>query len=105
MLRDLCSHICQNKNVLMLVTAGVYILALFSVLSGHTLLFSILITVAFCVCLIKDYFKPKYILVWILIFYLGIYNTISRLKNTDELLNLAPVNAVISGQILSIPQE
>lgn len=31
--------------------------------------------------------------------------TTSRLKDTDELLNLAPVNSVISGQILSIPQD
>ena len=64
-----------------------------------------MITFAFAAFLIKDYFKPKYILIWILIFYFGIYNTTSRLKDTDELLNLAPVNSVISGQILSIPQN
>lgn len=105
MIKDLCTVVCRNKNLLMLVTAGIYILALYSALSGHTLLFSVLITFAFAAFLIKDYFKPKYILIWILIFYFGIYNTTSRLKNTDELLNLAPVNSVISGQILSIPQD
>ena len=105
MIKDLCTVVCRNKNLLMLVTAGIYILALYSALSGHTLLFSVLITFAFAAFLIKDYFKPKYILIWILIFYFGIYNTTSRLKDTDELLNLAPVNSVISGQILSIPQD
>lgn len=105
MIKDLCIVVCRNKNLLMLVTAGIYILALYSALSGHTLLFSVLITFAFAAFLIKDYFKPKYILIWILIFYFGIYNTTSRLKDTDELLNLAPVNSVISGQILSIPQD
>lgn len=105
MIKDLCTVVCRNKNLLMLVTAGIYILALYSALSGHTLLFSVLITFAFAAFLIKDYFKPKYILIWILIFYFGIYNTTSRLKDTDELLNLAPVNSVISGQILSIPQN
>lgn len=100
MIKDLCTVVCRNKNLLMLVTAGIYILALYSALSGHTLLFSVLITFAFAAFLIKDYFKPKYILIWILIFYFGIYNTTSRLKDTDELLNLAPVNSVISGQIL-----
>ena len=105
MIKDLCTVVCRNKNLLMLVTDGIYILALYSALSGHTLLFSVLITFAFAAFLIKDYFKPKYILIWILIFYFGIYNTTSRLKDTDELLNLAPVNSVISGQILSIPQD
>ena len=105
MIKDLCIVVYRNKNLLMLVTAGIYILALYSALSGHTLLFSVLITFAFAAFLIKDYFKPKYILIWILIFYFGIYNTTSRLKDTDELLNLAPVNSVISGQILSIPQD
>ncbi|DAB22139.1 TPA: DNA internalization-related competence protein ComEC/Rec2 [Candidatus Gastranaerophilales bacterium HUM_22] len=105
MIKDLCTVVCRNKNLLMLLTAGIYILALYSALSGHTLLFSVLITFAFAAFLIKDYFKPKYILIWILIFYFGIYNTTSRLKDTDELLNLAPVNSVISGQILSIPQD
>lgn len=105
MIKDLCTVVCRNKNLLMLVTAGIYILALYSALSGHTLLFSVLITFAFAAFLIKDYFKPKYILIWILIFYFGIYNTTSRLKDTDELLNLAPVNSVISGQIFSIPQN
>lgn len=105
MIKDLCTVVCRNKNLLMLVTAGIYILALYSALSGHTLLFSVLITFAFAAFLIKDYFKPKYILIWILIFYFGFYNTTSRLKDTDELLNLAPVNSVISGQILSIPQN
>ena len=105
MIKDLCTVVCRNKNLLMLLTAGIYILALYSALSGHTLLFSVLITFAFAAFLIKDYFKPKYILIWILIFYFGISNTTSRLKDTDELLNLAPVNSVISGQILSIPQD
>ena len=105
MIKDLCTVVCRNKNLLMLVTAGIYILALYSALSGHTLLLSVLITFAFAAFLIKYYFKLIYILIWILIFYFGIYNTTSRLKDTDELLNLAPVNSVISGQILSIPQD
>ena len=37
-------------------------------------------------------------------FYFGIANTSSRIKDVDDLLNLAPVNAEISGTIISIPQ-
>ena len=39
-----------------------------------------------------------------LIFYLGVVNTSCRLKDVDELLNLAPLNSEITGTIVSIPQ-
>lgn len=89
----------------MLVTVVIYILALYSALSEHTLVFAILFTAIFIIAIVRDYFKPKIILIWALIFYFGIFNTNSRIKITDDLLNLAPVNSVISGQLLSIPQN
>lgn len=105
MLKNLCSIIYQNKNILMLVTVVIYILALYSALSEHTLVFAILFTATFIIAIVRDYFKPKIVLIWALIFYFGIFNTNSRIKITDDLLNLAPVNSVISGQLLSIPQN
>ncbi len=105
MLKDLCSFVYHNKNLLMLTTVVIYIAALYSALSEHTLMFAILITALLIFAVIKEYFKPKIILIWAFVFYFGIINTQMRLKNTDELLNLAPVNSVISGQILSIPQN
>lgn len=104
MFKDVCAAISQNKNALMLISVIFYILALFSILSGHSLLFSILITLTLIFFIITNAFKLKYIIIWAIIFYLGITNTQSRLKTTDELLNIAPVNSTISGQILSIPQ-
>lgn len=88
----------------MLVTAGVYILALYAVLSGHLLSVAGSITLLFIILVITEYVKPKYILIWAFIFYLGVINTSFRLKTVDELVSLAPVNCEIIGQIVSIPQ-
>lgn len=105
MFKDVCIAISQNKNALMLISVIFYILALFSVLSGHVLMFTSLITIMLILLLTTNLFKLKHILIWAIIFYLGIINTQFRLKITDELLNIAPVNSTISGQILSIPQS
>ncbi len=104
MLRRICAALCQSKNLLMLLTAGIYILALYSVLSGHLLFFSSAVTILAIIAVIRNLFPIKYIAVWTLIFYLGAVNTVYRLKDTDELLNLAPVNSKITGTIISIPQ-
>ena len=88
----------------MLLTAGIYILALYSVLSGHLLFFSAIVSILAVAAIIQALFPVKYIVVWILIFYLGAVNTVCSLKDSDELLNLAPVNSKITGTIISIPQ-
>ena len=105
MLRDFCKNICLNKNILMLVTVGIYILALFSAFSGLLLQVSFIITLVFILSLVRDFIKPKYILVWTFIFYFGVLNASFRMKDTDDLLNIAPVNSTIYGQVISIPQQ
>ena len=88
----------------MLVTVGIYILALFSTLADSSLFFAFFITLVLVFAVLKNYFPAKYALVWVLIFYFGIFNTSHRIRETDELLNIAPVNSTIYGKILSIPQ-
>lgn len=88
----------------MLITASIYMLAVFATLSGNLLLFSILLSIGLIILIIKDSFPLKYILVALLIFYIGVINTSLRLKDVDELLNLAPINSEITGTIVSIPQ-
>ena len=105
MFKDICSAISQNKNIFMLVTVGIYILALFGVLSGNIILLAFIFTLLLIISALKSIFSYKIIIIWALIFYFGILNTSLRLKDTDELLNLAPVNSTIYGKILSIPQN
>lgn len=98
-------NLSQNKNILMFFTVGIYILSLFATLSGLSFVFAIIFTLLLIIALVLEIFPLKYILVWILIFYLGIINTSSRMKSTDELLNLAPINSTIYGKVLSIPER
>ena len=105
MLKDFSAAIIQNKNLLMLFTVCIYVFALYGVFSEKSILFAILITVFFVFCVIKNLFSFKIIIIWALIFYFGVINTSARLKQTDELLNLAPVNSTIYGKIISIPEK
>ena len=104
MFNNICSAIYQNRNILMLVSAGVYISALYGVFSGNAILFAVLLTTIFVIFVIKSLFPLKIIIIWALIFYFGIINTSIRIKDTDNLLDLAPVNSTIYGKIISIPQ-
>lgn len=88
----------------MLVTAGIYVLALYSTLSENIFIFSLMLCSGFIFLAYKNLLPLKYLVLWTIIFCLGVANTSLRLKRTDELLNLAPVNSQITGTIISIPQ-
>ena len=103
MIRNFCRGVCNNKNLLMLLTVGIYILALFSTLSHFILPVAFLLTLLFILLVLKEYFPIKYIFIWTFIFYFGVTNILLREKEVDFLLNLAPQNATISGKIISIP--
>jgi len=104
MFKKICSAIQENKNLLMLVTVSVYICSLLGVFSENIILFGALLTCFLIYALLKNYLSIKIILIWIIIFYFGIINTSIRLKQTDSILNLAPINSTIYGKIVSIPQ-
>ena len=97
MLRDIYNSVCHNKNILMLFTAGIYIF--------HAGMFAVLLSVLHIFSVIKDVFPLKIIIIWTVVFGVGIFNTNFRLQKTDNLLNLAPVNSVIYGKIISIPES
>lgn len=88
----------------MLITAGIYVLALFSVMSGQVFLFSALFTIFAIYFICKNLFPVKHVVIWLLVFYFGVFNTSLRLREVDDLLSLAPVNSQIAGTIVSIPQ-
>ena len=104
MIRDICNAIYQNKNILMLVTVCIYILSLFSVLAGNSLITAGIISIFLALLCIKNFFPAKLIIIWCLIFYIGIINTNIRIKATDDLRSIAPVNATLYGKVLTIPQ-
>lgn len=105
MLNKICSSVAQNKNLLMLFSTGVYIFALVASLSAYVGIASVLMFMFLLVLLLKKAFPLKYILVWTILFSLGVINVSSRVKDEDYFLSLAPAKVDISGTIASIPQE
>ena len=104
MFKNMCSSVYQNKNILMLVTVSIYILAIYGVLNETIVFLAFLLTLFFILSAVKYIFPYKILIIWTLIFYFGIINTSIRIKETDDLLDIAPVNSTISGKIISIPQ-
>ena len=104
MFKNICSSVSQNKNILMLVSVCIYIFALYGVLNEKIVIFALLLTLCLVFSAIKKLFPFKIIIIWALIFYFGVINTSLRIKETDDLLDLAPVNSTIYGKIISVPQ-
>lgn len=104
MLNNLFVKITQNKNLIMLMTSAIYMLALAGVLYEKLFYIAIVFFIISIISIMKKYFPIKYIIIWNLLFFLGVINTSHRIKDVDELLSLAPVNSEITGTIVSIPQ-
>ena len=103
-MKEIFSDLVQNKNFLMLALTISYVLGLFAYFTDKPVLFAGIFTLASLVLLLKE-FSPKIVMVWITVFYIGFLNATLRIKNFDELFKLAPCNAVITGQIVSVPNS
>ena len=104
MLKDFSIALSKNKNLLMFLTSIIYMISVYSVLSNNLLLMSFLLAISFIILFLKNLLSFKYVIVWTLVFIIGVANTSFRLKSSDVLLSLAPTKAVIEGTIVSIPQ-
>ena len=103
-MKEIFSDLVQNKNFLMFAVTISYVLGLFAYFTDKPLLFAGIFTLASVILILKDV-NYKLILVWITVFYIGFFNANIRIKNYDELFKLAPCNAVITGQIVSVPNS
>ena len=103
-MKKIFNDLLQNKNFLMFAVTISYVLGLFAYFTDKPVLFAGVFTVSSLTLLFKE-FNPKVIMLWIMIFYAGFFNATLRIKNYDELFKFAPCNAVISGQIISVPNS
>ena len=71
----------QNKNLLMLLTVGIYILSLYGVLSGQIIEITLVVSLFFIFFIYKRLLPLKYIVAWLIVFYFGVFNTSIRLKD------------------------
>lgn len=105
MKEDIFAEIFQNKNIIMFLTTFVYILGLYAFFTKASIIFAIIVTVSFMILLAKNLISPKLLLFWTFIFYLGYFNCVLQIKNSDELVKFAPNKCEIVGQIKSIPKQ
>ena len=103
-MKKIFNELVQNNNVLMFVATVFYVLGLYAYFTDSPVVFALIVTLILVFLLLKE-FSYKLIILWLAIFYFGFFNTGLRIKTVDTLFKLAPSNAVIKGQIVSIPNS
>ena len=103
--RDKINDLLQNRNFVMCGASLFFMCGIMSYFSQKELLSASIITVILCILLITRIFDIKRVLIFALIFYFGFAITILRVKNSDALISLAPLNTDFYGQIASIPNS
>ncbi len=103
--RDKIRDYLQNRNFVMCITSLFFMCGILSYFSGTELLSAIVVTVILSALLIIRIFDIKRVLLLIFVFYFGFILTFLKVKNSDELITLAPTNSEFFGQIVSIPNS
>lgn len=108
-MRNILNSAVQKKFFLMFFTSLIYIIGLFTYFTSNTHLESIFISFLLLIlgifAVLRNYLSPKLVLFWYFMFFFGFFNASLRIKNYDVLYQIAPQDAVIKGQIISIPNE
>ena len=103
MIRNFLTSAVQKKFFLMFFTSVIYIIGLFGYFTGNAVLAAFLIMIFGLFVILKNYLSPKLVLFWYFMFFFGFFNANLRIKNSDAIYQIAPQNAIIQGQIVSIP--
>lgn len=103
MFDDNINELIQKKNVVMFITAMFFMTGILSYFNNCSIVAVICITVILVILNIKQYVSYKYLLLWGIVFYLGFFNASLRIKDFDNFSKIAPVDAILTGQIVSIP--
>lgn len=103
MFRNFLSTAAQKKFFLMFFTCVIYIVGLFAYFTNNAVLISFSLLILGVFAIIKNYLSPKLVLFWYFMFFFAFFNVSLRIKNSDILYQIAPQNATIQGQIVSIP--
>lgn len=105
MLRQILNFTVQNKNFLMFITALMYILGIFAYFTNLSIVICLILSILGVIGIFKNFISPKLVLFWIFIFYFAFINCTLRIKNSDDLVNLAPSECTLIGQVISIPNS
>lgn len=100
---DFIRDITQNKNFMMFFASITFMCGILSCFYGYAIIFGSLITLILLVSYYLRLFSFKKVLVLILIFYGGFFLTFCKIKSYDDLFQIVPIQASITGRIVSIP--
>ena len=105
MIRNVITNTMQNKNIVMFITAIIFMTGILAYFNDIAIISAFILTIIAVFLIIKNYIPIKYIIFWIFIFYFGFFNAHFRTANSDALVEFARQNATIQGQIVSIPNS
>ena len=105
MIRNAVANTMQNKNIVMFITAIIFMFGILAYFNDIAIISAFLLTIFAVFLIIKNYIPTKYIIFWIVIFYFGFFNAYFRTANSDDLVEFARQNVTIQGQITSIPNS
>lgn len=103
--RDKINDLLQNRNFVMCMASLFFMCGIMSYFSQKELLSAIIVTIILSILLIIRIFDIKRVLIFAFIFYFGFTITFLKVKESDELISLAPTNTDFYGQIISIPNS
>ena len=103
MIREQITATLQSKNALMFITSVIFMAGILSYFNDCELICAGILTVIGIFLIIRRSVSYKYILFWLFIFYFGFFNSYFRINSSDDLSEIAPIDGVIEGQVVSIP--
>lgn len=103
--KELIRDLLQNKNLVMFMTSLVFMAGVLACFYKCEIIWASSITILLITLLALKFLSIKRVLVLILVFHAGFFLTFFKIKNYDELIPLAPADAVFSGKIISIPDS
>ena len=95
----------QNKNFMMFFASIMFMCGILSYFWGNSILSGVVITVILLILLCFKVFDYRKILLFMFIFYAGFFLTFCKIKDYDELLQIAPADITLEGRIVSIPTK
>lgn len=101
--KEVLRDIIQNKNLMMFLTSMIFMSGILACFYGFAIIYCALVTFALITLMYLRLFNVRKVFIFMFIFYLGFFVTFFKIKNYDELLQMVPLDANISGRIVSVP--
>lgn len=104
MIREYLNSALQSKNSVMFITSFMFMAGILAYFNDCAVITSAVFTFIGIFLILQKKLSVKFVIFWIFIFYAGFFNSFFRINTTDEIYSMAPVDAPIKGQIVSIPE-